>query len=123
MLAECSPVCSPVCSLGDRNPTECDLGYVYIHVVHVYIIIESAVSNVGIVRTRNIGQYKKNSQNLKNGKLISLYNNVPFIFECFHDEQHTQWRQKALRKYRTRKSPDGQNVFLLSSSDRLVQKF
>ena len=91
MLAECSPVCSPVCSLGDRNPTECDLGYVYIHVVHVYIIIESAVSNVGIVRTRNIGQYKKNSQNLKNGKLISLYNNVPFIFECFHDEQHTQW--------------------------------
>jgi len=23
--------------------------------------------------------------------LIRHYNNLPFIFECFHDEQHTQW--------------------------------
>ena len=86
-------------------------------------IIELVDSYVGIAQTCNIWQYKKIAQNLINGKLISLYNNVPFIFECFHDEQHTQWRQKALRKYRTRKSPDGQNVFLSSSSssDRLVQ--
>jgi len=27
---------------------------------------------------------QKESQNLKNGKLISLYNNVPFIIECSH---------------------------------------
>jgi len=26
---------------------------------------------------------KKTSQNLKNGKRVSLYDNVPFIFECF----------------------------------------
>jgi len=49
-------------------------------------IIESVDSNVGIARTRNIWQYKKISQNLKNGKLISLYNNVPFIFRCFNDQ-------------------------------------
>ena len=24
--------------------------------------------------------------------LISCYNTLPFIFECCHDEQHTQWR-------------------------------
>ena len=50
-------------------------------------IIESVDSNVGIARTRNIWQYKKISQNLKNGQLISLYNNVPFIFDCFNDQQ------------------------------------
>ena len=27
------------------------------------------------------------SPNLRNGTLISLYNHIPFIFECFHDEQ------------------------------------
>jgi len=31
------------------------------------IVIESVDSNVGIARTRNIWQYKKISQNLKNG--------------------------------------------------------
>jgi len=46
-----------------------------------------------------------------NSKLISRYNTLPFIFECFHDEQHTQWRWKASRKYRTRKSPNGQKCF------------
>ena len=68
------------------------------------------------------------SQNVKNGKLISLYSNIPFIFECFHDEQHTHWREKASQKYQPRKSPV--NDFLSSSSlssssssssDRLVQ--
>ena len=24
--------------------------------------------------------------------LISRYNTLPFIFECVHDKQHTQWR-------------------------------
>ena len=28
-------------------------------------------------------QWSKKSQNLKNNKLVSLYDNVPFIFECF----------------------------------------
>ena len=34
------------------------------------------------------------SQNLQNSSLISRYNTLPFIFECFHDEKqkHTQWR-------------------------------
>ena len=30
------------------------------------------------------------SQNFKNVKLISLYNNIPFIFECFHRESFRQ---------------------------------
>jgi len=48
----------------------------------------------------------------KDWKCTSIYNNVLFIFECFHDEQHTQWHKKTLWKYRTRKSPGSQNVFL-----------
>jgi len=86
--------------------------------------IESVDSNVGIAWTCNIWQYKKIPQNLKNGKLISLYNNVPFIVECFHDQQVSQWCKKASRKYQTRSSQNGRNVFLsfflLSSSDGLA---
>ena len=59
--------------------------------------------------------YKKISQNLKNGKLTSLYNNIPFIVQCFHDQQHSQWHKKASRKYQTRNSQNGPNVSLLSS--------
>jgi len=75
-------------------------------------IIESVDSNVGIARTRNIWQYIKISPNLKNGELVSLYDNVPFIFECFHDQQDSQWREKASWRYQTRNSQNGQNVFL-----------
>jgi len=32
---------------------------------------------------------------------MSLYNNVPFIFKYFHDEQHTHWREKASQKHQT----------------------
>ena len=77
-------------------------------------IIESVDSNVGIARTRNILQYIKISPNLKNGELISLYDNVLFIFECFHDQQDSQWREKASRKYPTQQQQNGQIVFLLS---------
>ena len=66
------------------------------------IVIESVDSNVGIARTRNIWQYIKISPNLKNGELISLYDNILFIFECFHDQQDSQWREKASRKYPTK---------------------
>jgi len=35
------------------------------------------------------------TKNFRYGKLISLYNNVPFIFECYHDEQHAlEWCKK-----------------------------
>jgi len=37
---------------------------------------------------------QKISQNLRNSKLISLYNNLPFIIKCFHDKQHAQWHEK-----------------------------
>ena len=77
-------------------------------------IIESVDSNVGIARTRNIWQYIKISPNLKNGELISLYDNILFIFECFHDQQDSQWREKASRKYPTKQQQNGQIVFLLS---------
>ena len=32
---------------------------------------------------------------LEKGKLVSLYNNVPFIFECFHAQQYSQWCDKT----------------------------
>jgi len=38
-----------------------------VHVSMHYFIVESVDSNVGIARTRNIWQYKKISENLKNG--------------------------------------------------------
>jgi len=62
-------------------------------------------ANVGIAQTRNIREYKKFSQNLKNGELIRLYNNILFIFKCFHHNTPT-----ALQKHLTRKSPDGRLV-------------
>ena len=47
--------------------------------------------------------------------VVSLYNNVPFILECFHDQQDSQWREKASQKYQTKNSQNGPNVFLSSS--------
>jgi len=32
------------------------------------------------------------SQNLQSSKLISRCYTLPFIFDCFHDEKHTQCR-------------------------------
>ena len=88
----------------------------------VYHRVNRLYNYVEIDRSRNICQYKEISHISKNGKLLILYNNVPFIFWCFHDEQHAQWHKKALQKYRTRKSPDDQNVFHSSSfSDGIVQ--
>ena len=46
----------------------------------------------------------------------NLYNHLPFIFECFHDQQDSSRREKPSRKYYTRYSQNGQIVFLSSSS-------
>jgi len=47
---------------------------------------------------------------IQNGKLISLYSNILFIFgslrKSLEDEQHTKWCEKSSQKYRTTKSPD-----------------
>ena len=64
--------------------------------------------------------------NLKNSELISLYDSIQFILECFHDQEDSQWHKKALRKYPTKQQQNGQIVFLSSSffflsSDRLAQ--
>ena len=59
---------------------------------------------------------KEISQNIKYGKLISLYNNVPFIFECFHEQQDSQWHEKASQRYQTKNSQNGPNFFILLSS-------
>ena len=59
---------------------------------------------------------QKISPNLRNGTLISLYNHIPFIFECFHDQQDSSRREKPAQKYHTRYSQNGQIVFLSSSS-------
>jgi len=53
-------------------------------------------------------------------ELISLYDNVLFVFECFHDQQDSQWHEKASRKHPTKQQQNGQIVFLLSS-DSLAQ--
>jgi len=45
--------------------------------------------------------------------------------ECFQAEKHAQWPEKALQKHQIRKLPDGQNIFLSSSSSShgLVQNW
>ena len=53
----------------------------------------------------------KKIQDLKISKTVKLYYNVVFIFECFHGEKHAQWHERSPQKCRTRKSPDGQNIF------------
>ena len=78
------------------------------------IIIDSVES---ICRDTTYTQYmpiQKNSPNLRNGTLISLYNHIPFIFECFHDQQDSSRRENPSRKYHTRYSQNGQIVFLSS---------
>ena len=57
----------------------------------------------------------KISQHIKSGKLIKLYNNVPFISECFYDQKDSQQHQKVSRRHQTRNSQNGPNVFLSSS--------
>ena len=78
---------------------------------------------VRIAQTHNIWYYKKN---WTTEKLKSLYNSLPFIFECFHDEQHTQWREKHRENTKPESHQTSKMLFFLSSSssssDRLVQK-
>jgi len=88
------------------------LNFQELHVVSD-TIIESVDSNVGIARTRNIWQYIKISPYLKNSELIGLYDNILFIFEYFHDQQDSQWREKTSQKYPTKQQQNGQIVFLL----------
>ena len=38
-----------------------------------------------------------------------------FVFECFHDQQDSQWCEKASQKYQTKNSQNWPNVFLSSS--------
>ena len=86
------------------------------HVLIFRVIIESVDS---ICRDSVDTQYtavQKISQNLKNSKLISFDNNVPFNFKCFHDQQDSQWREKASQRYQTNNLQNGPNVFLLLSS-------
>jgi len=52
-------------------------------------------------------------------KILDPPLNVPFIFECFHDQQDSQWCMKALQRYQTNNSQNGPNVFL--SSDGLAR--
>ena len=80
------------------------------------IITESVDS---VCRDTTYTQYmliqKNQSPNLRNSTLISLYNHIPFIFECFHDQQNSSRREKPSRKYHTRYAQNGQIVFLSSS--------
>ena len=53
-------------------------------------------------------------KSFKNSKLISLYNNVAFTFECFHDQQHSPVVRESIAKYQTSNSQKEQHVFLSS---------
>jgi len=83
--------------------------------VHAHII-EPVDSNVGIAQTRNIWQYTKISPNLKNGELISLYDNILFIFECFNDQQDSMVRKSITKvpNQTAAKQPNCSSLLLLS---------
>ena len=89
-------------------------------------IIESVDSNVGIARTRNIWPYIKISPNLKNGELISLYDNILLSSSVFM----TNKTPTGARKHRESTQPNSSKTaklffFLLLSfflsSDGLAQ--
>ena len=61
----------------------------------------------------------KNSLNLKNSKPLSLYNNVPSIMECLHDQQDPSGMKIITNVQKTAKLP--KLVFFLLSSDRIVE--
>ena len=72
---------------------------------------------------------KKISPNLRNGTLISLYNNIPVIFECFHGQQDARLpaSRKTIAKVPNQALAKRANCFLLSfflssSSDNLAQR-
>jgi len=58
-----------------------------------YIVITELVNSIriGIAWTSN--SYMKN---FRNSKLIIFYNNLLFLFKCFHDKLHVQCHEKAL---------------------------
>jgi len=75
-----------------------------VNVKYVLDVIKSVLPVLrGSYQKSTIGVKGLKSPNLKHGELRSLYDNVLFIFECFHHQQDSQWREKASRKYRTRK--------------------
>ena len=71
-----------------------------------------------VCRDTTYTQYKRISPNLRNGTLISLYNHIPFIFGCFHDQQDSSHREKPSRKYHTRYSQNEQIVMARNSWTR-----
>jgi len=86
------------------------------------LIIELVDSNVAGAqpecRDSADTQYMEIQINLKISKTAShtsLYNNVPFIFECFHDQQDSQWRKKASQSTKPRTHKTGQMFFFLLS--------
>jgi len=62
---------------------------------------------------------QKFSQNLKNGKLVSLYDSVPFILECFI----TLNMPRSAKKHHESTRPEDQKDFLLSGICLVVQGF
>ena len=69
-----------VCSTKTANPFSPDNA-------RMYPVIFAPVNPESVIHLHEI---PKISEYLKTSKLKSLYNNVPFIFECFHDGQHAQ---------------------------------
>ena len=64
-------------------------------------------------------QYIKISLNLSNGKIVSLYDNLPFIFECFvtYNTLSTMKKHCEVLNSKVARQP---KCFSSSSSDRLV---
>jgi len=55
-------------------------------------------------------------------KLTCLYNNVSFIFECFHDEQQPQWCENGSRKYQT-KMPSSEVFAVAKEVTQILKHF
>jgi len=55
--------------------------------------------------------YANTLKSLQISELINLYGNIPFIFECFHNQQDSQWPEKASWKYPTKQQWNGPICF------------
>ena len=76
---------------------------------------------VGIARTHNIWQYKKNSKNLKNGQLISLYSNIHSSLSVFMTNKTPSGARKHHESTKPGTRKRGKMFFFLLSLDGLAQ--
>lgn len=76
------------------------------------VIFITIQTSVGLEQTHKlIIQVNLNSQNLKDGKIVSLYHNIPFMFKCFHIAKRL-WLKKYCETTRPESHQTAKMVFL-----------